>query len=135
MAAVYKLFQPQVSLRGVRRLVHLPYWRRRDYLRAAPRRQQRQRGAQDRRQAIQQAALEPPTYGYRRRYDVLQGRGLRIGRERVRRLLAGLGLEHERRPKKRRASPAVTVIAEFPEGRRVQIDATRLSLADGVAWV
>lgn len=26
-------------------------------------------------------------------------------------------------------------MAELPEGRRVHIDATRLSLADGVAWV
>ncbi len=117
------------------RVVNLPYWRLRDYLRATPRRQQRQRGEQALRQAVQQAALEHPTYGYRRLYHVLQGRGLQIGRERVRRLLAGLDLEHERRQKKRRTTPAVTAMAELPEGRRVQIDATRLSLADGVAWV
>lgn len=66
---------------------------------------------------------------------MLTARGLRIGRERVRQLLAGLGLAHARHKKQRRARPPVPARTEFPEGRRVQIDATRLSLADGVAWV
>jgi putative transposase len=84
---------------------------------------------------VQRAARAHPTDGYRRLYDVLRGRDLWVGREGVRRLLAELGLKHERRPKKRRATPGGGAMAELPEGRRVQIDATRLSLADGVAWV
>ncbi len=135
VAAVYAQFQTQVSLRGFMRVAGLSYWRLRDYLRAASRRQQRQRCEQELQQAVQQTALEHPTYGYRRLYHVLKARGLRIGRERVRRLLAALGLAHERPRKKRRAAPAITAAAEFPGGRRVQIDATRLSLSDGVAWV
>jgi hypothetical protein len=47
LAAVYELFQTQVSLRGFMRVVDLPYWRLRDYLLAAPRRQQRQQGEQE----------------------------------------------------------------------------------------
>ena len=84
---------------------------------------------------MQQTALEHLTYGSRRLYHVLKARGLRSGRERVRRLLAVLGLKHARPLKTRRAAPAVTAMAERPQGRRVQIDATRLSLMDGVAWV
>jgi putative transposase len=117
------------------RVAGQPYWRLRDYLRAASRRPQRQRREQERQQAIQQAALAHPTYGYRRLYHGLKGWGVHIGRERVRRLLAALGLQHKRPKKKRRTTAAVTMGAELPKGRRVQIDATRLSLADGIAWV
>jgi putative transposase len=66
---------------------------------------------------------------------VLRARGLPIGRERARRLLAAWGLGHGRFKKKRRVIPASTAAAELPQGRRVQIDATRLSLAEGVTWV
>jgi putative transposase len=135
VAAVYEQFQPKVSLRGFMRVVGLPAWRLRDYLRAASRRQQRQRHEEELQQLVQQAALEHPTYGYRRLYYVLRARGVHIGRERVRRLLAALGLGHERSKKKRRAMPASPATTELPQGRRVQIDATRLSLADGVTWV
>jgi putative transposase len=135
VAAVYEQFQPQVSLRGFMRVVGLPSWRLRDYLRGASRRQQRQRHEEELQQVVQQGALEHPTYGYRRLYYVLRARGLHIGRERVRRLLAALGLGHGGFKKRRRAVPASTATTELPQGRRVQIDATRLSLADGVTWV
>jgi putative transposase len=117
------------------RVVGLPVWRLRDYFRAASRRQQRQRHEEELQQLVQQVALEHPTYGYRRLDYVLRARGLHIGRERVRRVLAALGLGHERFKKKRRAIPASPATTELPQGRRVQIDATRLSLADGVTWV
>ena len=135
MAAVYEQFQTKLSLRGFMRVAGLPYWQLRDYLRAASLRQQRQQCEQELQQAVQQVALEHPTYGYRRLFYVLKARGLHIGRERVRRLLAALGLEHRCLPKRRRAAPAITAAAEFPAGRRVQIDATRLSCSDGVTWV
>jgi putative transposase len=117
------------------RVVGVPYWRLRDYRRAATRRQQREQGQQAFQHVVRQAALAQPTYGYRRLYHVLKARGWGIGRERVRRLLATLGLAHEHREKKRRATPAATAMAELPPGRRVQIDATRLILGDGVTWV
>jgi transposase InsO family protein len=132
---VYAQVQTKVSLRGFMRVVGEPYWRLRDYRRAAARRQQRQRGEQTLQYSVHQAALAQPTYGYRRLYHVLRAGGLRIGRERVRRLLTTVGLAHECLKKKRRATPAVTARAVFPPGRRVQIDATRLTLGDGVTWV
>jgi putative transposase len=135
VAAGYESYQTKISLRGFMRVVGLPYWRLRDYLRASSRRQQRRRQEGEFQQVVRQAALEHPTYGYRRLYHVLRARGQCIGRERVRRLLAAMSLQHERPRKKRRPTAAVTAGAEFPTGRRVQIDATRLSLADGVAWI
>jgi putative transposase len=136
VVAVYEQCQPQVALRGFRRVVGLPAWRLRDYLRAASRRQPRRRHEEELQRLAQQVALEHPTYGYRRLDYVLRARGVHIGRERVRRFLAAaLGLRHERFKKKRRAIPASTTTTELPQGRRVQIDATRLSLADGVTWV
>jgi putative transposase len=132
---VYAQVQTKVSLRGFMRVVGEPYWRLRDYRRAAARHQQRQGGEQALQHSVHQAALAQPTYGYRRLYHVLRVGGLRIGRERVRRLLAAVGLAHERLKKKRRAAPAATAKAELPPGRRVQIDATRLTLGDGVTWV
>jgi putative transposase len=135
VAAVYEQFQTKISLRGFMHVVGWPYWRLRDYLRASSRRQRRQRREQAFQHSIHQAALAHPTYGYRRLYHVLKVCGLHIGRERVRRCLAALGLQHKRPQKKRSASPAATTGVELPAGRRVQIDATRLSLADGVAWI
>jgi putative transposase len=117
------------------RVVGMPYWRLRDYQRATTRRQQREQGHQAFQRVVRQAALEQPTYGYRRLYHMLKARGGGIGRERVRRLLARLGLAHERLQKKRRATSAVTAMAILPPGRPVQIDATRLTLGDGVTWV
>jgi hypothetical protein len=50
-------------------------------------------------------------------------------------LLKALGLQQRRPKKTRRATPAVTETPELPEGRRVQTDATKLTLDAGVAWV
>jgi putative transposase len=125
VALVYEQFQTQVSLRGFMHIAGLPYWRLRDYLRGASRRQQRQRREQALQQAVQQTALEQPTYGYWRLYPALKARGWCVGRERVRRLLAALDLAPEHPSKKRRAAPGTATAAELPEGRRVQIDATR----------
>jgi putative transposase len=116
-------------------VVGLPSWRLRDYRRAALRHQQRQRCEQERQPSVEQVALTHPTAGYRRLSHVLKAGAPRIGRERVRRLLAALGLAHGPPATKRRATPAPTAMAELPEGRRVPIDATRLWRADGVTWV
>jgi len=135
VATVYEQLKMKVSLRGFMRVVGRPYWQLRDYLRTAARRQQRQCSPEALQPAVRQAALRHPTYGYRRLYHALKGGGVRIGRERVRRWLAVLGLKHPWQRKKRRTAPASAAMPALPEGRRAQIDATRVSLADGIAWV
>lgn len=53
----------------------------------------------------------------------------------VRKTLVRLKLNPAPVKKPRRVVPGVVPVHEWPEGRRVQIDATRLSLDDGVVWV
>ena len=117
------------------RVVGLPYWRLRYALRASSRRQQRRRQEEACQRLVQRAALEHPTDGYRRLSPVLRAHGRLSGRVRVRRLLAAMRLQHERPKKQRRPTTAVTTGAELPEGRRGPIEETRLSPADGVAWI
>ena len=57
------------------------------------------------------------------------------GRHEVRRLLQELDLIPAQPKKTRRPSVPILTPLLWPEGRRVQIDATRFSLTDGVAWV
>ena len=117
------------------RVVGQPYWRLRDHLRAAPVRLQRQQALEADGERVKGVALSHPTYGYRPVYQVLKSQGEALGRERIRCLLKDLGLQQRRPKKTRRQAAKVTESADFPEGRRVQIDATRLLLDDGVAWV
>ncbi len=58
-----------------------------------------------------------------------------MGLHRVRELLGELGLNPLQPRKTRKPSADVVSPPDWPAGRRVQIDATRLSLADGVCWV
>ncbi|HHW76191.1 MAG TPA: transposase [Xanthomonadaceae bacterium] len=105
-----------------------------DYLQGGARREQRGALQSQAVTAILGVAGAQPTYGYRRTYHRLRQQHIGIGRERVRRLLGVLGL----RPpplKKKRPAPAVLAERDWPEGRRLQIDATRFRLDDGVAWV
>jgi transposase InsO family protein len=83
---------------------------------------------------VKEMVLRHPTYGYRRVYVELNKK-VSLGKERVRHLMALLGLQRETPRKKRRESPKVTPTCDLPAGRKVQIDATRLSLEDGVGWV
>jgi transposase InsO family protein len=50
-------------------------------------------------------------------------------------LTGELGLQPPPPCKKKRKKQDVTAVEDWPEGRRLQIDATRLTLDDGVAWV
>ena len=54
---------------------------------------------------------------------------------RIRALLGELGLNPAQPRKTRKPCKDIVPPPEWPAGRRVQIDATRLSLADGVCWV
>jgi len=132
---VYEVFRAQLSLRGFSKIVGVAYWRLRDYRRAgACRRRRQQRQAQVKRW-LREAARTEPSYGYRRIHQALVGQGHAVGRERVRALMGELGLQPPAPKKPRRATPAVTPPPQWPAGRKVQIDATRMTLDDGVAWV
>jgi putative transposase len=86
---------------------------------------------------VKRLALASPTFGYRVIHQLLLKEGFKAGRERVRKLLGELGLHVPLIRKRRKAAVAVPVTPEasWPCGQRVQIDATRFSLADGVVWV
>jgi transposase InsO family protein len=132
---LYEDVKTRISLRGFARMIDQPYWRLRDYRRSSARRASAAAQCNHLEQRVRQAALEEPTYGYRRLWRVLCGQGVLIGRERLRRLLRTLGLSPAMIRKPRRPKAVIRVEEEWPEGRRVQIDATRLSLADGISWV
>ncbi len=112
----------------------LPYWQLRDYGKSSPKRQQRAQEGDALREQVRQIALLHPTYGYRFLYQELRAQGEQVGLHRIRELL-GLGLNPLQPRKTRKPSPDVVAAPNWPAGRRVQIDATRLSLADGVCWV
>lgn len=117
------------------RLVDQPYWRLRDYRRSAAQRQRREHARSQAMAAVSAAAAVDPSYGYRRVYRHLGHQGVTLGRECVRRLMGELGLQPPPPQKKRREKTAVAAVADWPAGRRLQIDATRLTLDDGLAWV
>ena len=112
-----------------------PEWRLRDYLRAESQRCDRQRLQCEAAEQVRAAAAEDGTYGYRRVWHRLRACGVRLGRERVRRLMGQLGLQPPAPVKKARPRTAALAPSAWPAGRRLQIDATRLTLDDGVAWV
>lgn len=73
------------------------------------------------------------TYGYRGVYRELNKR-MALGRDKVRRYMNELGLKKNLPKKQRKPAVGVSSVRELPPGRRVQIDATRFALGDGVAW-
>ena len=117
------------------RLVDQPYWRLRDYLRGEAARQRRCEVRSQAVTAIRAVAAEDGTYGYRRVYRRLGQKGITLGRECIRRLMGELGLQPPPPAKKQRPKHAVVAEQDWPDGRRMQIDATRLTLDDGVVWV
>ena len=127
--------RPELSLRRFARDAGVPYWQLRDFEKSSPIRHQRSRERDALREQVKQVALKHPTYGYRFLYQELRAQGERLGLHRVRELLGELGLNPPQPRKTRRPSPEVRAPPEWPAGRRIQIDATRLSLADGVCWV
>ena len=135
LARLYHHYRARISLKGFMRVVGQPYWQLRDYLRVSAARCHRAR-VQARASAwVQAVATAEPTYGYRRVYQTLRQRHRPIGRERVRRWMDEWGLQPPPPSKKKRPTPVVVAEHDWPEGRRLQIDATRFRLDDGVAWV
>ena len=126
---------PQLSLRRFARYAGVPYWQLRDHQHSAPARCERQQHKDELYEKVRQVALLHPTSGYRLLYQELKAQGENIGLHKIRVALGELQL-HPSQPRKTR-KPAVQVSSpqDWPPGRRVQIDATRLSLPDGVCWI
>ena len=135
LARLYRCYRARISLQGFMRLVGQPYWRLRDYLCAEAARSQRDRVGSRAATAVAEVASAEPTYGYRRVYQTLRQQCFPIGRERVRRLMGALGLQPPPPMKPKRLAHPVVAEVDWPAGRRIQIDATRFRLDDGVAWV
>ncbi len=84
---------------------------------------------------VKRMALAFPTYGYRPLYRELLAHGISIGREKARDILAELGLLQKPVKKPRRPAAEITAPADYPPGRRLQIDATQVQLRTGKAWL
>jgi transposase InsO family protein len=123
------------SLRRFARYAGVPYWQLRDFEKGSSARNGRDQKRDELREQVKQVALLHPTYGYRFLYQELRAQGEQVGLHRVRELLSELGLNPQQPRKTRKPSPEVVPPPNWPTGRRVQIDATRLSLTDGVCWV
>lgn len=135
IAELYGQYRQRLSIKGFMRVVGQPDWRLRDYLQGGERRARRVRILSQAARAVAEVAGAQPTYGYRRVYQTLRQQRIWMGRERVRRLMNEWGLQPPPPIKKKRPTPAVVAEHDWPEGRRLQIDATRFRLDDGVAWV
>jgi putative transposase len=113
----------------------VPYYKLRDAQKASAEREKKAMKRNELEQSIKQAALQHPTFGYRRLRVVLGSAGIKVGLHRLRTTLERLDLNPKPIRKARRIVPGVVPVSQWPEGRRVQIDATRLSLDDGIVWV
>ncbi len=126
---------PQLSLRRFAQYAGVPYWRLRDHQHSAPARCAKRQHRDELYETVRQVALLHPTSGYRLLYQELKAQGKDIGLHTIRVALSELQL-HPLQPRKtRKPSAKVSLPQDWPEGRRVQIDATRLSLPDGVCWI
>ncbi len=137
MAEASKLRQsrPELSLRRFARYAGMSYWQLRDFEQSTPARNKRGEERDALREQVEQVALLHPTYGYRFLYQELRAKGEQVGLHRVRELLGELELNPPQPRKTRKPASEVVAPPDWPAGRRVQIDATRLSLSDGVCWV
>lgn len=134
LAELYRSY-PQLSLKAFAAAAGVAYWRLRDFIHSQKLRKRREKRYAELKQAVKRVALSFPTYGYRPLYQELRAQGIKIGREKVRRILDELGLLQKPVKKPRRPIPEVTSSLEFPSGRRLQIDATCAQLENGKAWL
>lgn len=132
---------PHLSLAGFAREAEIPVWKLRDARQRATGQAVREAQQQAQLERIRKAALEHPTYGYRRLHQVLarsaaqeqEAKG-HLGLHTIRLALGELDLQPPRpRKSRKKAVPAMSETL-WPAGRRVQVDATRFSLGDGVCW-
>ncbi|MCA9840365.1 MAG: hypothetical protein KC422_25875 [Trueperaceae bacterium] len=133
MAEIYAHYRNDISLRGLCKLTNFPRWRLRYYLVTEPKRQEKKNILAQEEQWVKEVALKHKTYGYRGVYVELN-KLYKLGRERVRLHMAQLGLGKQLPKHKRKSAPEFSNLADLPAGRKVQIDATRFELRDGIAW-
>jgi len=126
---------PQLSLQCFAEYAGVAYWRLRDHQHSAPARCARRQHRDELYEKVRQVALLHPTSGYRLLYQELKAQGEGIGLHTIRVALGDLHLQPPQPRKTRRPSVKVSDPQDWPSGRRVQIDATRLSLPDGVCWI
>lgn len=126
MAEVYRMFQDRLSLRGFCRIAGLPRWRLRYHLNSGKPQELQQARADQERKWVQEVALRHKTYGYRGIYLELN-KLYSLGREKVRGYMAELGFKKIVPKRKRKPAPELSSICDLPQGRKVQIDATRVT--------
>ncbi|WP_189644202.1 integrase core domain-containing protein, partial [Deinococcus piscis] len=126
---------PKLSLSKFASEVERPYHVLRDARQNAERSAQRTERCQHVLEAVRLRALEEPLSGYRLIYQALQD-VLRPapGLHTVRRCMVELKVQRPVPRKKRRPAVNPTPVVLWPAGRRIQIDATRLRLPDGICW-
>lgn len=139
MAEINSLYEsslgryPQLSLRRFCQLAEVKYHCLRDYRQGLALQEQKAQAKAQQIEQIRQMAEHHPTYGYRLLYQELNRT---LGREFIRKTLKTLGLNPPQLKKARRNVPEVVPVTEWPIGRRVQLDATQISLSNGTKlWV
>lgn len=131
-AQMYKTYQDTLSLRGFCERVNVPRWRLRYYLKTERRRQQKHKILAQEKRWVKDVALNHKPYGYRGVYGELN-KPYKLGRENVRCHMAVLGLKQQVPKRKRKPAPEVSKVCDLAAGRKVQMDATRFALRDGIA--
>ena len=132
--------QPYLSLARFAREAGVPAWTLRDARQQQARQQAREQEQQVVLEQVRTVALKHPTYGYRRVHQVLHGAAGEpptlnlLGKHTVRLALGALGLNPPLPRKGRKKAVLAAHETLWPAGRRVQMDATRFTLADGVCW-
>ncbi|MEF2279425.1 integrase core domain-containing protein [Deinococcus sp. YIM 134068] len=132
---------PYLSLACFAREAGVPAWKLRDARQQAAQQAGREKRQQARLERIRQVALSHPTYGYRRLHQVMaaspaqeQPAPGQIGLHTIRLALGELGLQPPvPRKTRKKVVPAICETL-WPSGRRIQVDATRFNLGDGICW-
>jgi putative transposase len=130
---MYQSHKDKLSLRGFCALTSFPRGCLRYQLETQDRSQARSEQLEQEQEQVKETALKHQTYGYRGVYVELN-KLYSLGREKVRKHMAELGLKKEWPRRKRKPAPEFSSICDLPPGRKVQIDATRFELKSGIAW-
>ena len=130
---LYQSHQDKLSLRGFCDLTSFPRGCLRYQLESREQQQTRSKQLEQEQEQVKETALKHPTYGYRGVYVELN-KLYTLGREKVRTYRADLGLKKERPKRKRKPAPEFASVCDLPPGRKLQIDATRFELKQGIAW-
>jgi transposase InsO family protein len=124
---------PKLSLHRFCNFAEVKYHGLRDYRQGLAVRERKALEKAQQLEQIRQIAERHPSYGYRLLYQELNRS---LGRELVCKTLQSLGLNPTQVKKARRNVPGVVPVTEWPAGRRVQLDATQISLTKGTKlWV